>query len=270
LVLVPARLDGTMTRIASLPMYDLVEIKAANDAFWTRIAARLRDLGVSDVPSSLTRGTDLHALWTDPSLLLSQTCGYPLTTSLRGKVALLATPCYAAEGCDGPNGRSAIIVRATDRASVLADLRNRTCAINAADSNSGMNLLRAAIAPLAGGAPFFASTLISGAHAESARAVAEGEADLAAIDCVTWALLQRHRHLLASKLRVIAWTDATPWLPFITRRSTSATERSILRQTLQPDKGLLIEGYADMRIETYEIVLKLEQAAHQLQYAQLA
>jgi ABC-type phosphate/phosphonate transport system substrate-binding protein len=258
-----------MTRIAALPMYDLPELREATDAFWGGIAARLAARGVADVPAGLTRGVDLPALWTDPRLLLGQTCGYPLVTSLRGKVALVATPCYAAEGCDGPNGRSAIVVRATDRAIVLADLQGRVCAVNTPDSNSGMNLLRAAIAPLAGGKPFFARIKMTGAHTESVRAVAEGEADIAAIDCVTWALLKRHRSMLVAKLRVLAWTKATPWLPFIGAFSLQESERDTLRQTLQPDRELIIESYVPIEEERYASIKDLERAAAQLGYQQL-
>ena len=43
---------------------------------------------------------------------------------------------------------------AVDADITLADLKGRRCAVNQIDSNSGMNLLRAAIAPLADGTAF--------------------------------------------------------------------------------------------------------------------
>ena len=50
-----------------------------------------------------------------------------------------------------------------------------------------MNLFRAAIAPLAGGRPFFSEVIVTGSHAASLEAVADGNAPgLAAIDCVTF------------------------------------------------------------------------------------
>ncbi len=258
-----------MTRIAALPMYDLAEMREANDAFWAEIASRLVARGLADVPVGLTRGVNLHGLWNDSRLLLSQTCGYPLATSLRGKVALVATPCYAAEGCDGPNGRSAIIVRAADRAAVLADVRGHVCAVNSPDSNSGMNLLRAAIAPLAGGKPFFASVKMTGGHSESARAVAEGEADVAAIDCVTWSLLNRHRPGLTKILRVLAWTKATAWLPFITADQGLETNCNTLRSCLRPNKDLLISNYIVLQTDQYDGVLSLRAYADRLGYPSL-
>ena len=44
-------------------------------------------------------------------MFFSQACGYPLITSLAGKVSLLATPCYDAPGCEGPDYCSLVIVR---------------------------------------------------------------------------------------------------------------------------------------------------------------
>ena len=209
-------------------MYDLPELRPATDALWAAIAARLLDRGVA-APDVLSRDTDLPAMWTDRLLLLGQTCGYPLMTSLAGKVALINTPAYLAEGCDGAFYRSAVVVRETDSAASLADLRGRRCAINDAVSNSGMNVLRAAIAPLATGAPrFFAETIMTGSHAASVVSVAEERADLAAIDCVTWAHLQRWRPETAGKLRVLDWTQPTPGLPLITATATSdATVRAL-------------------------------------------
>ena len=79
-----------------------------------------------------------------------------------------------------------------------------------------MNLPRRLIAPLARDGRFFETVAITGSHAASAAAVANGEADAAAIDCVTFALLQRHRPHVVAELRTIASTFATPTPPFVT------------------------------------------------------
>ena len=75
----------------------------------------------------------------------------------------------------------------------LEDCADKTVVINGPNSNSGMNLLRASVQPYiaAGKSAYFGSTLVSGGHIESLRAVAEGHADIAAIDCVTYVLAQR-------------------------------------------------------------------------------
>ena len=148
-------------RGAALSMYDPPELNAANDALWSGIHRRLVDAGVRDVPLRLTRAPRPDEGWSNPRLLLSQTCGYPLITHLAGRVQIVATPAYNVEGCDGPFYRSALMVRTDATTADLADLRGSRCAVNDLASNSGANLLRDAVAPLAGRRPFFSGTIVT-------------------------------------------------------------------------------------------------------------
>jgi ABC-type phosphate/phosphonate transport system substrate-binding protein len=257
--------------VAALPMYDFEELRWATDALWAAIAVR-----VPGAPAVLERGRPLMDVWTDPALLLAQTCGYPLMTSLAGRVRVVATPRYRAEGCEGAFYRSAVIVRADDEAGCLADLRGRRCALNGVDSNSGMNVLRAAVAPLAGGGRFFGEVVMTGAHVASVGAVARGDADVAAIDCVTWALLGRLRPGETRGLRVLEWTAASPGLPLITSMQTNAVTCSVLERALNDVAAdgsltpaldaLLIDGFEMLPIRAYDTVLKLENLAYDAGY----
>ena len=76
-------------------------------------------------------------------------------SGLKDAVTLIATPEYAFPGCEGASHRSFIIRRAGDPRRNLSEFRGATAALNGHDSNTGMNLFRAAIAPIARGAPFF-------------------------------------------------------------------------------------------------------------------
>ena len=259
--------SGTGMSIASLPMYDLPELQTATDALWAAIAAR-----VPEAPKTLTRTTNLEKIWTDPDLLLAQTCGYPLVTSLAGKVALLATPCYDATGCEGPAYRSAIITHVEEPASTLSAFRGKICAINGLESNSGMNLLRAEIAPLAvSHEKFFARIVTTGSHASSVEAVADGHADIAAIDCVTWALLQEKRPTALREIHLLGWTQSTPGLPLITSLRTSAATRKSLIDALHdviadPDlapirAALRLESFVELPLSAYDRILDLERTA---------
>ena len=58
--------------IASLPMYDRPETRAANDNLW----ALVRKNYAGDLPESLTRTGDIWDHWHSPDLAVSQTCGY--------------------------------------------------------------------------------------------------------------------------------------------------------------------------------------------------
>jgi len=226
-------------RVASLPMYDFPELREAHDEFWGALAARLDLAGLKDVPRTLTRGVSLGEVWGDDRLLFAQGCEYPLAKAFRDRVRVVAHPVYSAAGCDGARYRSAVIVRAApdgadvDSARALAGLRGRRCVVNELDSNSGMNLLRAAVAPLAApGGQFFASVVVSGSHLRSVEMVASGEADVASIDCVSFAHFQRLYPSLVSGVRVLGWTVSSPSLPYITSGSASDATVQALRAAL--------------------------------------
>jgi len=264
--------------LAALPMYDLTELQPANDALWHEVAAVLRARSIA-APSNLTRRQNLETLWTDPDLLLAQTCGYPLATSLAGRVTLVATPCYAAPGCEGPNYCSAIIVQAESPAETIADLRGHICAINTPDSNSGMNLLRAAVAPFTAGRVFFRHSITTGSHAASVQAVATKAADIAAIDCITWAHLQRMQPSLTRYVLVLDWTESTPGLPLITALHTPPPTIEALRDALNdaattPSLAeiratLLLGGFEILPLSAYDRVLDLERQAQTAGYPAL-
>lgn len=268
-----------MTWIAALPMYDFPELRTAHDELWSALANRLSEHGLRDVPRQLTRDRLHRDVWRDPSLLLAQGCEYPIATSFGDSLALVATPHYSAPGCEGRFYRSAIVVRADEPSETLAELRNRRCAVNEWDSNSGMNLLRAAVASVAQGARFFQSMLLSGSHRRSVEMIAANEADVAAIDCVTFAHLQRVDRELTSKVRVLSWTPRSPCLPFVTARGSSESTVAALRESLRAvlmdtslasDREHLFLDDVDVRPDTgLSDVRSLEREAAELHYPQL-
>jgi ABC-type phosphate/phosphonate transport system substrate-binding protein len=263
-------------RIAALTMYDFPELRDAHDAFWAALADRLEAAGLRDVPRALTRNLGHFDVWRHPALLFAQGCEYPLAKSYADYVKLVATPQYSALGCEGAEYRSAIVVCEQDVGASLADLRGRRCAVNEMDSNSGMNLLRAAVAPLAASGRFFQSVVVSGSHRRSVEMVVSGEADVAAVDCVSLAHFRRLYPLVAGKLRVLSWTPASPSLPFITARSASDATVQVLRSALADvfdDDGLapvrdqLFLSGVDLRPrEGFEEVLRLEREAAEAGY----
>lgn len=269
-----------MTRTASLGMYDGPAVQAANDALWALVAERLAQRGIADVPPSLDRGRSLDDIWSDSGLLLAQCCGYPLATRYRGRLRYVATPRYAAPGCSGALYRSRIVVRADDPAERMADLRGRTAAVNEWHSNSGMNVFRATVAPLARDGQFFARVIATGSHGDSSRAVAEGEADVAAIDAVSFAHIAAHQPALARRLRTIGWSEATPGLPFVTSPDTPdgvvRSLQEVLGDVLRSDaarparEALLLEGIECLTGGAYDRLLAIERTAIRHGYPTLA
>ena len=134
---------------ASLPMYQFCGTSEANNAWWAGVRQELVARGMENLPQDLVKVGDRVAHWSDPCLVLSQTCGYPLLYALGAKVHLVATPCYDAPGCDGHNYSSVLLVRADDAREDLESFRGSRLAFNGEDSQSGYNCLRFMLAPLA-------------------------------------------------------------------------------------------------------------------------
>ena len=176
-----------MTLTASLPMYNLPEMRAVNARFWEALGRLLIEAGVRDVPEKLTFERLPVPERIGPEVLFSQTCGYPLETIFTGQAVRLGTPCYAAPGCNGPTHCGLFIVPAGSTARELRDLRGGVLLINNRHSNSGMNLPRRALADIAGGRAFFSEVIETGSHPGNLDRIARGEADATAVDNVTYA-----------------------------------------------------------------------------------
>jgi ABC-type phosphate/phosphonate transport system substrate-binding protein len=242
--------------VASLPMYDLPEVRPALDALWAGLARHLAREGVPDLPCALTRGASLDALWSSPDLLFSQCCGYDLLNGYAGALRPLATPCYRAPGCAGPAYASVVLVAENSPARALEDLRGGVCAINGWSSHSGMSALRALIAPLGAGGRFFARIEVSGAHLASLARVARGEADVAAIDCVVHALLARHRPVALAGTRPLGRTPRAPAPPFVIGAAVGeATAARLLTALLRAfDDPALEAARADLLLAGIEVL----------------
>lgn len=210
--------------VASLGMYDHPAQAWANEALWAAIARGLRDSGI-DASDTLDR-RPVEAVWRDPELLLAQACGLPLVADPDLDLIVVAVPSYAVDGCEPGRHLSRIVVRADDPAGTPGDLCNRVAAVNALLSNTGANLLHATLGNM------FAATVVTGSHRASIAAVAEGAADVAAIDAVTFAAIARYEPEAVAGIRILADTRSVPALPFVTARRTSPSTRAALREAL--------------------------------------
>ena len=265
--------------LANLGMYSLPAVADAIEAWWDGLARAFIAEGLEDVPETLSGG-DMHALWNDPDLLFAQTCGYPLTHEFKDKLQVIATPAYGAEGCTGCTYRSAFIVRRDEPAQTLDALRGRKAAINSPDSQSGYSALRHAIAPLAERGRFFDEVIESGGHRASMQTVASRRADVASVDCITLALMQRHDDALTDSLRVLGYSAAAPGLPYVTAHHRSRDSLDRLRAGLgracadpgleDARRALLIEGFEVLPETAYERILEMETEAAALGYPQVA
>lgn len=195
--------------IASLPMYERAETRAAHDRFWDAIRAEFGE----GAPNSLSRTDDPWAHWQDPTLLLSQTCSLPFRTRLSHRLTLVGTPDYGVEGCAPGHYRSIVLRRrGTERQ------RSGRLAYNEPLSQSGW----AAAADWARQNGFeFIGAIRTGGHRASARALVENRADIAFLDAVTWRAMRRWDREI-TLVNAIDATDPTPGLPLVTAQQDQA------------------------------------------------
>jgi ABC-type phosphate/phosphonate transport system substrate-binding protein len=267
-------------RTASLPMYNLPEMRSRNAAFWEAIAEELERDGSTDLPMELTFSRPPVPERIEPEVLFSQTCGYPLQTIYRGQYRLLGVPSYDAPGCRAGTHCAFILVHKDSSYEKPGDLKGTTFALNSRHSNSGMNLPRLLFARLAGGKPFFRSVVETGTHPNSIARVTSGELDAASIDCLTYAFFKDHRPEVVASLRILAETPESPAIPFVTSAATSPDEAARLQAALfrlaaDPDRRSVLDG---LRLRTismpdaaaYAKLLDYERQAADLGYPELA
>lgn len=256
--------------IAALPMYDWPEARAEVDALWAGLRTRFLAAGI-DAPETLARcngdlpavpggirdregiviapdpatlppdAFSLPTLWKHPGLLFAQTCWGPMEQGLHANVVVIGQPGY--DGIEGGGGElysSAILMRRGAKVAAPADgrailpldlLRSTRLAYNGTDSMSGVLALTRDLEALGTSLSIFSERIETGAHRASIVAVAEGRADVCAIDCKSWKMARRHEPSAAG-VEVVGWTGRRKGLPFITSRHTPPTVVMKLRAIL--------------------------------------
>lgn len=223
--------------IAALPMYLRAETRAAHDALWALIRDSLRDHGQT-APDALDHTTAHQATWGRADLILGQICNLPYRTGIAANVHRIGTCDYGLRDALPGQYYSHFVVRADDPRDTPAAFATARLAINEADSHSGW------------GAPWlyardsgftFQTTIETGAHSASAQAIATGQADIAAIDAISWQLIQRYdsttRHL-----RIIGRTATSPGQTLITAVRNDPT---LLRAAIVQAIAALSQGHAE-------------------------
>jgi ABC-type phosphate/phosphonate transport system substrate-binding protein len=266
-------------RRASLPMYNLPEMRGANAAFWDAMRRELALRGVEDVAPSLEFERKPVPDEIEQETLFTQVCGYPLQTIYRGQAVLLGATVYAVDHCEGPNHAGIFIVHRDAGYRQLEDLRGCRFVFNSRHSNSGMSLPRRAIADIAGGAPFFGSIAETHSQPGNIERVARGEADATCVDCVTYAFFCRHRPQLGALTRMLCATRPSPSIPFVTSLATPDDLRARLQGALfavarAPEwagvrAGLMLRDIVAVDMGAYAVQMRYEREAAELGYPEL-
>jgi ABC-type phosphate/phosphonate transport system substrate-binding protein len=213
---------------------------------------------------------------TDSNLLIGHTCGYPLMKTYLPYLAPLCVPMFKVPGVNQRHYCSFFITGKYNPINNLTDCANKIAAINGHDSNSGMNVLRHAITPLASRSCYFSEVIVTGGHWDSVIAVSESRADIAAIDCVTFALLKDHVPELIDSIKIIGESAETCGLPFvIPLANDSEATRKKLVQSLNTalervddvtKSNLHLDRFEMVKILDYEYILDIENESKQQGY----
>ena len=243
-----------MTDFASFGMYPFAPLRPAWGRLWTAVHAR-----APWTPAALTWDRTVQDHWVDPACAVCHACGWPVVTTLRSTVAVVGAFSLALPEADGHRYRSVLVAsRAGELASFVT--AESTVAANSDDSLSGWISLQAAT--VGRGRAWPGRVHWTGAHIESVRAVRGGDADLASIDELTWALLHRLEPGLVEGVHVVG---RGPWIPspaIVTSTGRVDELRSAFAGAMEEPTtrsaraALLLAGFVALDVAEYETVLR--------------
>ena len=147
--------------LASFPWYDFPSVQWANDSLWE----------ATGYPGELNRHQTVSELWHDPDLLVTQACGLDLFLS-EAPIEPVASPVFDLD-CEAGMYFSHIV----------GNVNGRVAAVNSLSSRSGWSALLSICTPQ--------RVIVTGSHQASLEVLKNGIADVAAIDAVTWSIIER-------------------------------------------------------------------------------
>lgn len=270
-----------MPLLASARMYAW---SSSLEAAWRRLLewVTARAGGGLEVPSQ-SLSVSLDELWQRPDLGCVFMCGYPWALR-RDRPRLLAAPVPSPPRYgDGPVYVSDFIVRADSPYKRLADTFGGTIAYSAEHSHSGYNAPRFhLLAYRTPERPALYATVLGPfvRQLPVLEAVADGRADVAAIDGYALDLMRRHAPDVAARVRVIATTVPAPSAPLVA--SPGVSEETCARLTealvgahadpaIRPTlASLLLSRFVRTEPKDFEVFLERERAAVAAGYPKIA
>lgn len=247
-----------MNGIAALQMYDFPEIREHTDRFWQLIRTELTESGIA-CPQSLSRNQNAADIWCNDNLLFSQTCGLPYIRGQTGQAVLLGTPDYGVIPDQPGQYYSVVIVSKNNPRQTLAEMRDSVFAYNDTGSQSGVFAIFDTLFEQFDDAQFFGNCVASGGHLASFEMVASGQADIAAIDAVTWRYLGKF-HPDIQKVKILTQTRPAPGLPYITGKNQNAVaiadavERAITALSEKDRAALGVKGFWRSKHADYQVL----------------
>lgn len=204
-----------MQQTLSLPMYKIGAVRAA----YGRIEDWLANALSQRLGTQITAQSAIENPLVEGSLVITQVCGYPYVHELRDTWLAVATPTFSFLPSDPPGHYHSVIIAPRDTRGDIRALSQGVIAVSERRSQSGHHALIQKLAEEGVKQSAKANRVLeTGSHAQSLRAVALAEAQLAAVDAVSFHLLKHSEPTLCAKVREVARTPPTPGLPIVLRR----------------------------------------------------
>jgi ABC-type phosphate/phosphonate transport system substrate-binding protein len=163
------------------------------------------------------------ASWSEPELVIGQTCGWPYANYLKEQVVPFARFHYDLPDCPTGHYNSVYIGHDDDDFDHIASSSAfefiEKIAINSDDSQSGFQVFSEITGEPAEESIAKAKRVVTGAHRNSISAVANGDANIAAIDAVAFELAKQYEPEAVSRVVVLGNSRPVPGLPLITSKA---------------------------------------------------
>jgi len=231
-------------------------------SFWEYIRQHLAKYDIQTATELWDPAHTALSLSKQNSLLLGQMCSLTFSASQPGMPFYLGSYILEEEGLTPGYYRSVIIVSDKHKALNLSaeNLETLCAAISEPDSFSGRFALYQAVhnsfQPCK-----FAKTLYTGAHLNTLVSVASGAADIGAIDCLTWRILQTLLPEQVAQVHVVSTSPQMPGPPLVTMLPDDSIARAHLQAAIDAAfadadiaarmKTLGIAGYSSVDRDRY-------------------
>jgi ABC-type phosphate/phosphonate transport system substrate-binding protein len=245
------------------------------EATWRTLLERIAcDAGVTFTYLPYPAPQPLEALWSRPDLGAVFMCGYPIALQL-APVVPLAAPIPRAAWAEGRAVyRSDLIVREDAPYRSLEDTFGGRAGWTVSHSHSGFNAFRHhLLAYRTAQRPALYREMVG--NLVTARNVLDsvraGSIDVGPLDAYWHLLIARHAPELTHGVRVLTSTEVAPMPAFVAAAGAPPELIGRLREAFLGARGrgwfgplaerLLLEGFAEVSVESFEPLLRWERAA---------
>lgn len=256
-------MNTPITPLATLSMYDWPEVSHAIDVLWSHLQNQLTQRNIA-APLKVDRDTNPIALWSKPELIVGQTCGWPYANYLKEQVTPFARFDYDLPDCPAGDYNSVYIGHDDDDFDHLKSAKAfefvEKIAMNSDDSQSGFHVFSEITGKLAEDSIAKEKRVVTGAHRNSISAVANGDANIAAIDAVAFELAKHYEPEAVSKIVVLRNSKPKPGLPIITSKDNEhlvpllfeAVQEGVRETPQDVLETLLIKGVVHAKPSDYD------------------